>query len=61
MIHYDIDTTENAYCNLEGDVESLIELKQILFKNTIVSFAIYTMKKLHENHCEKNHCAGNFW
>ena len=27
MIHYDIDATENAYCNLEGDVESLIELK----------------------------------
>lgn len=36
MIHYDIDTTENAYCNLEGDVESLIELKQILFKNDVV-------------------------
>ena len=33
MIHYDIDTTENEYCNLEGDVKSLIELKQILFKN----------------------------
>lgn len=36
MIHYDIDTTENAYCNLEGDAESLIELKQILFKNDVV-------------------------
>ena len=36
MIHYDIDTTENAYCNIEGDVESLNELKQILFKNDVV-------------------------
>ena len=36
MIHYDIDTTENAYCNLKGDVETLIELKQILFKNDVV-------------------------
>ena len=30
MIHYNIDTTENVYCNLEGDVELLIESKQIL-------------------------------
>ena len=36
MIHYNIDTTENAYCNLEGDVESLIELKQMFFKNDVV-------------------------
>ena len=36
MIHYDIDTTENAYCNIEDDAESLIELKQILFKNDVV-------------------------
>ena len=36
MIHCDIDTTENEYCNLEGDVESLIELKEILFKNDVV-------------------------
>ena len=36
MIHYDIDTTENAYCNLEGDVESLIELKKILFKKDMI-------------------------
>lgn len=36
MIHYNIDTTENEYCNLEGDVETLIELKQILFKNDMV-------------------------
>ena len=36
MIHYDIDATENAYCNLEGDVESLIELKQMFFKNDVV-------------------------
>ena len=32
LIHYDIDITENEYCKLEGDVESLMELKQILFK-----------------------------
>ena len=36
MIHYNIDTTENEYCNIEGDVETLIELKQILFKNDMV-------------------------
>ena len=36
MIHYDIDTTENSYCNLEGDIESLMELKQIIFKNGVI-------------------------
>ncbi len=36
MIHYNIDTTDNGYCNFEGDVQSLTELKQILFKNNVV-------------------------
>lgn len=36
MIHYSIDTTENGYNNLEGEVESLTELKQILVKNNAV-------------------------
>ena len=36
MIHYDIDTTENVYSKLEGDAESLMELKQILFKTDVV-------------------------
>ena len=53
MIHYDIDTTENAYCNLVGDVESLIELKQILFKNATICFAIHTMQQLHKDNCEE--------
>ena len=36
MIHYDIDTTEKEYQHLEGDVSSLDELKQILFRNDTV-------------------------
>ncbi len=36
MIHYSIDTTKNGYNNLEGEVESLTELKQILVKNNAV-------------------------
>ena len=36
MIHYDIDTTENGYKKFEGNIELLIELKHILFKNDVV-------------------------
>ncbi len=36
MIHYSVDTTENGYNNLTGDVESLTELKRILIKNDAV-------------------------
>ena len=36
MIHYDIDTTENVYKKFEGNIELLIELKHILFKNDVV-------------------------
>ncbi|MBE6875903.1 MAG: hypothetical protein E7496_04145 [Ruminococcus sp.] len=33
MIHYNIDTTENGYKSLIGEVNSLAELKNILTKN----------------------------
>ena len=33
MIIYDVDTTENGYSNLEGEVQSISELKSILTTN----------------------------
>ena len=33
MIIYDIDTTENGYSKLEGEVRSVTQLKSILVKN----------------------------
>ena len=36
MIHYDIDTTENGYKKFEGNIELVIQLKHILFKNDVV-------------------------
>ena len=33
MIHYDIDTTEGGYQNFRGNVETIDELKELLFKD----------------------------
>lgn len=35
MIYYDIDTTENGYDNIKGCVESVDELKRIIFNDTV--------------------------
>ena len=36
MIYYNIDTTENGYNSLTGEVNELAELKSILMKNGVV-------------------------
>ena len=36
MIYYNIDTTENGYNSLTGEVKSLAELKSILVKNDVI-------------------------
>ena len=44
MIHYDFDTTENGYSNIKGCVETIDELKRIVFKDAVFSDCVGHIK-----------------
>lgn len=51
MIIYDVDTTENGYSKLEGEVQSISELKSILTTNERIAdcTGYLTIEGLKEN------------